>query len=35
MADVSLGRPAVLSNLKSLLETGRPLPQEPWLVPGH
>ncbi|MGW3288972.1 ArsR/SmtB family transcription factor [Streptomyces sp. NPDC001002] len=35
LADVSLGWPAVLSNLKSLLETGSPLPQEPWLVPGH
>ncbi|MER7572535.1 metalloregulator ArsR/SmtB family transcription factor [Streptomyces sp. NPDC126514] len=34
LADVSLGWPAVLSNLKSLLETGSPLPQEPWLVPG-
>jgi uncharacterized protein YndB with AHSA1/START domain/DNA-binding transcriptional ArsR family regulator len=28
------GWAAVLSNLKSLLETGSPLPQEPWLV-GH
>jgi uncharacterized protein YndB with AHSA1/START domain/DNA-binding transcriptional ArsR family regulator len=27
------GWAAVLSNLKSLLETGSPLPQEPWLVP--
>jgi uncharacterized protein YndB with AHSA1/START domain len=26
---------AALSNLKSLLETGSPLPQEPWLVPGN
>ncbi|MCI3242409.1 MULTISPECIES: ArsR/SmtB family transcription factor [Streptomyces] len=34
-ADVSGGWPAVLSNLKSLLETGSPLPQEPWAVPGH
>ncbi|MGW0948363.1 ArsR/SmtB family transcription factor [Streptomyces sp. NPDC002623] len=34
LADVSLGWPAVLSNLKSLLETGRTLPQEPWLMPG-
>jgi uncharacterized protein YndB with AHSA1/START domain/DNA-binding transcriptional ArsR family regulator len=33
--DVSGGWPAVLSNLKSLLETGSPLPQEPWAVPGH
>ncbi|MFI1354593.1 ArsR/SmtB family transcription factor [Streptomyces sp. NPDC020898] len=32
-ADVSGGWPAVLSNLKSLIETGSPLPQEPWLVP--
>ncbi|MFR0354739.1 ArsR/SmtB family transcription factor [Streptomyces sediminimaris] len=29
------GWSAVLSNLKSLLETGSPLPQEPWSVPGH
>lgn len=34
-ADVSGGWPAVLSNLKSLLETGSPLPQEPWAVPSH
>ncbi|MER5856883.1 ArsR/SmtB family transcription factor [Streptomyces sp. NPDC059688] len=34
-SDVASGWPAVLSNLKSLLETGRTLPQEPWLVPGH
>lgn len=27
------GWAAVLSNLKSLLETGSPLPQEPWLIP--
>ncbi|MET7936424.1 metalloregulator ArsR/SmtB family transcription factor [Streptomyces sp. NPDC005322] len=27
------GWAAVLSNLKSLIETGSPLPQEPWLVP--
>ncbi|MGH3621506.1 MAG: hypothetical protein ACRDQ5_06915 [Sciscionella sp.] len=26
------GWAAVLFNLKSLLETGSPLPQEPWLV---
>ncbi|MFD4506549.1 SRPBCC domain-containing protein [Streptomyces sp. NPDC058457] len=32
---VSSGWPAVLSDLKSLIETGSPLPQEPWLVPGH
>ena len=33
LRDVSRGWPAVLSNLKSLLETGSPLPQEPWLLP--
>ncbi|GGT28245.1 ArsR/SmtB family transcription factor [Streptomyces chromofuscus] len=33
-ADAASGWAAVLSNLKSLLETGRPLPQEPWLVPS-
>ncbi|MEU3791398.1 ArsR/SmtB family transcription factor [Streptomyces fructofermentans] len=33
-AEVGTGWPAVLANLKSLLETGSPLPQEPWLVPG-
>ncbi|MGA8113930.1 MAG: metalloregulator ArsR/SmtB family transcription factor [Actinocatenispora sp.] len=27
------GWAAVLSNLKSLLETGRPLPRQPWLMP--
>ena len=27
---VSAGWPAVLANLKSLLETGRTLPQPPW-----
>jgi uncharacterized protein YndB with AHSA1/START domain len=27
------GWSAVLSNLKSLLETGRPLPQQPWSMP--
>ncbi|MDQ1042942.1 metalloregulator ArsR/SmtB family transcription factor [Streptomyces sp. V4I2] len=32
-ADIAAGWPAVLSNLKSLLETGSPLPQEPWQVP--
>jgi uncharacterized protein YndB with AHSA1/START domain/DNA-binding transcriptional ArsR family regulator len=31
--EVSIGWPAVLANLKSLLETGSPLPQEPWLMP--
>lgn len=35
LADVSLGWPAVLSDLKSPLETGSPLPQVPWLVPGN
>ena len=34
LSDVSGGWPAVLSNLKSLLETGSPLPQSPWQVPG-
>ncbi|MBZ3901408.1 MULTISPECIES: ArsR/SmtB family transcription factor [Streptomyces] len=33
LSEVSFGWPAVLSNLKSLLETGRVLPQEPWEVP--
>ena len=32
-AGAAAGWAAVLSNLKSLLETGSPLPQEPWLVP--
>ncbi|MEU0561080.1 SRPBCC domain-containing protein [Dactylosporangium sp. NPDC006015] len=31
---ISLGWPAVLANLKSLLETGRPLPQAPWEMPA-
>jgi uncharacterized protein YndB with AHSA1/START domain/DNA-binding transcriptional ArsR family regulator len=31
-AAASAGWAAVLSNLKSLLETGSPLPREPWLV---
>ncbi|MFK4104322.1 ArsR/SmtB family transcription factor [Streptomyces sp. NPDC019531] len=35
LSDVSGGWPAVLSNLKSMLETGSPLPQEPWSVPGR
>ncbi|MFI6493855.1 ArsR/SmtB family transcription factor [Streptomyces sp. NPDC050564] len=35
LSDVSSGWPAVLSNLKSVLETGTPLPQEPWLVPNR
>lgn len=34
LAAAARGWPAVLSNLKSLLETGRPLPQDPWLMPG-
>ncbi|MGW1005787.1 ArsR/SmtB family transcription factor [Streptomyces sp. NPDC002520] len=34
-SDVSSGWPAVLSNLKSLLETGRILPQAPWEVPAR
>lgn len=34
LSAVSQGWPAVLSNLKSLLETGSPLPQEPWDVPA-
>ena len=32
-AEAASGWAAVLSNLKSYLETGRPLPQEPWLFP--
>ncbi|GAA5037624.1 ArsR/SmtB family transcription factor [Streptomyces siamensis] len=35
LRDAASGWAAVLSNLKSLLETGSPLPQEPWLVPGR
>jgi uncharacterized protein YndB with AHSA1/START domain/DNA-binding transcriptional ArsR family regulator len=35
LSDVTSGWSAVLSNLKSLLETGSPLPQEPWLVPNR
>jgi uncharacterized protein YndB with AHSA1/START domain/DNA-binding transcriptional ArsR family regulator len=31
--EAAKGWAAVLSNLKSLLETGSPLPREPWLVP--
>ncbi|WP_259294263.1 hypothetical protein [Streptomyces resistomycificus] len=34
-ADVAGGWPAVLSRLESLLETGSPLPQEPWEVPAR
>jgi uncharacterized protein YndB with AHSA1/START domain/DNA-binding transcriptional ArsR family regulator len=33
LRDVSLGWPAVLSNLKSLLETGHTLPEVPWEMP--
>jgi len=33
LSDVSGGWPAVLSNLKTVLETGSPLSQAPWLVP--
>jgi uncharacterized protein YndB with AHSA1/START domain/DNA-binding transcriptional ArsR family regulator len=33
--DVSHGWPAVLANLKTLLETGHPLPREPWLKPAR
>lgn len=32
--EAASGWAAVLSNLKSLLETGSPLPQEPWLMPS-
>ncbi|KUN05900.1 ArsR family transcriptional regulator [Streptomyces yokosukanensis] len=35
LSDISNGWPAVLSNLKSLLETGRAMPQEPWLMPNR
>ncbi|HEY5855844.1 MAG TPA: metalloregulator ArsR/SmtB family transcription factor [Aldersonia sp.] len=34
-ADVSQGWPAVLSNLKSLLETGHVLPEQPWTMPAQ
>ncbi|MEU6556576.1 metalloregulator ArsR/SmtB family transcription factor [Streptomyces sp. NPDC046915] len=34
-SDVSYGWPAVLSSLKSLLETGTTMPQAPWDVPGR
>jgi uncharacterized protein YndB with AHSA1/START domain/DNA-binding transcriptional ArsR family regulator len=33
LADAAAGWSAVLSNLKSLLETGHPLPQAPWEMP--
>jgi hypothetical protein len=29
------GWPAVLSNLKSLIETGHPLPEAPWEMSGQ
>ncbi|MFB6889969.1 SRPBCC domain-containing protein [Kitasatospora sp. NPDC056327] len=32
-ADAEAGWSAVLSNLKTYLETGHPLPQEPWTMP--
>ena len=32
---VSAGWPAVLANLKSLLETGEVLPQAPWEFPAQ
>ncbi|MER6299096.1 SRPBCC domain-containing protein [Kitasatospora sp. NPDC001539] len=32
-ADAEQGWSAVLSNLKTYLETGHPLPQQPWLMP--
>ena len=34
LREVSLGWPAVLANLKSLLETGHALPQPPWDMPA-
>lgn len=34
LADVARGWPAILSNLKSLLETGSVLPVEPWSLDG-
>jgi uncharacterized protein YndB with AHSA1/START domain/DNA-binding transcriptional ArsR family regulator len=35
LRDVSSGWPAVLSNLKSLLETGHVLPEVPWEMASH
>ncbi|WP_198586783.1 ArsR/SmtB family transcription factor [Glycomyces xiaoerkulensis] len=35
LGGISKGWPAVLANLKSLLETGKALPQAPWDVPEH
>ncbi|MET9732021.1 metalloregulator ArsR/SmtB family transcription factor [Streptomyces sp. NPDC006458] len=34
LSDASAGWPAVLANLKSLLETGQVMPQAPWEVPS-
>jgi uncharacterized protein YndB with AHSA1/START domain len=33
LREISQGWPAVLANLKSLLETGEVLPEEPWAMP--
>lgn len=33
LTDISHGWPAVMSNLKSLLETGKTLPNAPWEMP--
>lgn len=33
VAQVGLGWPAVLANLKTLVETGHPLPRNPWEMP--
>ncbi len=35
LGGISRGWPAVLANLKSLLETGEPLPQAPWEMSGE
>jgi uncharacterized protein YndB with AHSA1/START domain/DNA-binding transcriptional ArsR family regulator len=35
LRDASGGWPAVLSNLKSLLETGRTMTRDPWLMPAE
>ena len=36
LGGISRGCPAVLANLKSLLETGEVLPQAPWeMSPAH
>lgn len=34
LGEISHGWPAVLANLKSFLETGEVLPQQPWDMPG-